>query len=162
MLQGKTITRPNRSSEYCPKSSVAFACLLAQGLQRSSYTSSGISRGQYRPSPSSFPVSPPACPFHPAPGLKWLIAPRAKFAPLREHLQNQRCPVLKSMVLGNAWAGISLALRCAGRSLQVKSDNDSNESPSRSRNLPGSTTNIKVASSVRKPTHRKAFVSVRS
>lgn len=156
MLQGKTITHPNRSLEYCPKSSMAFACLLCTRSAEVKLYFKWDFNSKRKTPPSSFPVSPPTCPFHSVPGLlTWLIATRAKFSRIRDHLQGQHC-----QVLANVWARISPALKCTGLIFQVKSDNESNEFLSRNRNLPGSNTNIKVASSVRRPTQRKVYVSV--
>lgn len=134
---------------------MAFAFCFAQGLQRSSYTSSGISRGKERHSPF-----PNLSSYLPHSFCTWLIALRAELAWLRDCLQNQCCQIVVTRVVVSAWAGISLPLRCMGLILQVRGDNNSNASPSGSRNLPGS--NIKLATSVKKPIQRKVFASARS
>lgn len=129
---------------------MAFAFCFAQGLQRSSYTSSGISRGKERHSPL-----PSLSSYLPRSFCTWLIASRAELARLRDCLQNQCYQIVVTRVLVSAWAGISLPLRCMGLILQVRGDNNSKASPSGSRNLPGS--NIKLATSVKKTNSEEGF-----
>lgn len=88
------------------------------------------------------------------------LASRAEFAWLRDCLQNQCCQIAETRALVSARAGISLPLKCMWLILGVRGGNNSNASPSGSRNFLGS--NIKLASSVKKTIQRKVFASAQS
>jgi len=132
---------------------------FARGLQRSSYTSSGISRGKDRHPRLRHVLLPSLSSYLPLSSCTWIET--ADCTKLYIHLiKGPFAKVLKTTVVVSTWAGISPAPRCTGLFLQAKSGNDSNDSLSRSRTSPRSNMNIEGASSVRELIQRKAFFLV--